>query len=590
MDTCNLRSIQPRVLPRAPSTRSSAFALLLWGVALVASCAAMAAPVAPTMALTVPNGDFSVAANNGSIGGGVIGGSGNAAIGTGPWSGTYNGALGLLAPPTLTIGSGKATIGGLLGINIAGIVNNNGRIHQNTGIALVANRRYTLTAEVDAGTTLNLGVLTSGNAGIALATGTSTGSRIASSATVGLASLSLISGSTYRVSVSYDTGSSVSGNVNVQLFSEPVGLLDANLLGSISFDNVKLSTHLLTQVPAALQPGNAGPYVAVVNQAVAPAISVVVLDTLGDPIPGVSVSFAAPASGASASFSPNPAITDANGVAHVVTTANTIAGTYDVTATVSGVSPPLVFSLTNTAGPAASVGSLSGSGQGAVTGNAFTSPLGLQALDQFGNPVSGTPVSFVAPASGATAVLGATTVTTDSNGFANTTATAGGIAGGYNIDIRLPSVGSVANFGLINLLDPSITPTDPNGPGQNASIEERYSCALLVRIIDGAGTPLEGLAVQFTAPASGASAILSDGVISGSDIETTTDADGLALVEATANGIEGSYEILAQLKYSLSAPVIFQLRNLGANDPLYANGFDGPCIPAVGLLEASQAE
>src|SRR5690606_26423108 len=102
-------------------------------------------------------------------------------------------------------------------------------------------------AEVNAGTTLNLGVLTTGNAGIALATGTSPGSRVASSATAGLASLSLISGTTYRVSLNYNTGASVSGNVNIQLFSEPVGLLDATLLGSVSFDNVKLTTHLLTQ-------------------------------------------------------------------------------------------------------------------------------------------------------------------------------------------------------------------------------------------------------------------------------------------------------------------------------------------------------
>src|SRR5690606_32087606 len=73
----------------------------------------------------VPNGDFSSSGNVGSIGGGVLGASGtDVAIGSGPWKGTYFGVLGLLAPPTLSITPGEARIGGLLGVNVLGIVNN----------------------------------------------------------------------------------------------------------------------------------------------------------------------------------------------------------------------------------------------------------------------------------------------------------------------------------------------------------------------------------------------------------------------------------------------------------------------------------
>jgi hypothetical protein len=64
-----------------------------------------------------------------------------------------------------------------------------------------------------------------------------------------------------------------------------------------------------------------------------------------------------------------------------------------------------------------------------------------------------------------------------------------------------------------------------------------------------------------------------------------TDADGLAWVEAVANGIEGTYTVGAQLRYSLAAPVEFHLRNMAENDPILANGFDGSCISAVGALE-----
>jgi hypothetical protein len=31
--------------------------------------------------------------------------------------------------------------------------------------------------------------------------------------------------------------------------------------------------------------------------------------------------------------------------------------------------------------------------------------------------------------------------------------------------------------------------------------------------------------------------------------------------------------------------VEFTLRNLAANDPVYSNGFDGGCVPAVGAIE-----
>ena len=70
--------------------------------------------------VTVPNGDFSGLGNAGSVGGGLVGASGtNVPIGSGPWTATYNGVLGLLAPPTLAISPSQktATISGLLGVN-----------------------------------------------------------------------------------------------------------------------------------------------------------------------------------------------------------------------------------------------------------------------------------------------------------------------------------------------------------------------------------------------------------------------------------------------------------------------------------------
>lgn len=591
MDTRTSASMTPTVnasLHAAPPARRHRwrFASGMAGLLALLAGAAHAAAPTPTAPIVLTNGDFSDAANNGSIGGGVAGGSGTATIGSGPWAGTYSGALGTLLPPTLTIGGGNAQISGIIGVNVAGIVNNNGRFHQNTGVTWTAQRRYVLSADIDAGSVLAANVFSSGNLGIALATGTTPATRLASS-TVTTPTLTLLSGTTYRVSITHTTTTAPSGSIHLQLYGEPTGLLTANLLGGATFDNVTLSTHLVTQVPDALSPGSPGPYVAVVGQAVTPALSVRVLDALGDPIPGLSVTFAAPSTGASATFAPNPATTDANGVATVTTTANTIAGTYTVTATVAGVATPLSFTLTNAAGPAASVGGVSGSGQGAVTGTPFTAPLGLQVLDAFANPVPGVTVSFNAPTTGASASLSPTSVVTGANGMATTNATANAIAGDYAIAVNIAGLGTVASFALTNMLDPSITPTSGGESTQNGAVGEMFSCALMVRITDDEGVPQPNLAVDFVAPASGASAILTDGVTSGSSIMVMTDVDGVAMVDATANGIQGRYTIDAQLRFSLAPPMQFQMRNLAANDPLYTSGFDGPCIPALGLLDVA---
>ena len=90
---------------------------------------------------------------------------------------------------------------------------------------------------------------------------------------------------------------------------------------------------------AAIATGFAAPLVAVVK------------DAYGNPVPGVSVTFAAPASGASATLTGSPAVTGADGQASVTATANTTLGSYTVTASVDGVTTEANFALTNTEAP-----------------------------------------------------------------------------------------------------------------------------------------------------------------------------------------------------------------------------------------------
>ena len=92
-------------------------------------------------------------------------------------------------------------------------------------------------------------------------------------------------------------------------------------------------------------------------------------DSGGNPISGLSVTFTAPASGASGTFSGSATanvITNASGVATApALTANNQTGGYTVTAMVAGLASLANFSLTNTSPPV--VGSLQGTGNSATT-------------------------------------------------------------------------------------------------------------------------------------------------------------------------------------------------------------------------------
>jgi hypothetical protein len=81
-------------------------------------------------------------------------------------------------------------------------------------------------------------------------------------------------------------------------------------------------------------------------------LTVLVVDTGGAPVPCVPVTFAAPASGASASLSVTTVITDRSGAASITATADATLGTYNVSAQAAGVASPTLFVLTNAFPPA----------------------------------------------------------------------------------------------------------------------------------------------------------------------------------------------------------------------------------------------
>jgi hypothetical protein len=313
--------------------------------------------------------------------------------------------------------------------------------------------------------------------------------------------------------------------------------------------------------------------------AFADPLQVRVTDTVGDPVPGVTVTFSAPASGASATLSAPTAVTDINGFAEVDATANTIAGSYVVTASVENVDTPASFSLTNSAGAAASSVTATGGTQSTPVNTSFPLPLVVFVADEYGNAVAGADATFAAPASGPSAVLSDTNATTDASGLAQVSATANGEVGSYIVSATVDGVAVPAAFELSNRVDKGTTIGPGSGggsDGQSAGLDSAFLCAISVSVADGEGTPQAGFAVDFTAPDTGASAILFDGVTSGSTLRVLTDSSGTAIVSATANDIAGDFLVIAQLVASSAPAVEFSLHNI--DGLMFRNGFDTPCV------------
>jgi uncharacterized protein (TIGR03437 family) len=195
------------------------------------------------------------------------------------------------------------------------------------------------------------------------------------------------------------------------------------------------------------------------NQAVTPGsplsipLTVQIGDFAGNPISGQTVIFnVTSVLGAGGSFSGNTAVvTDNKGTATAPPfTANSIAGSYTVTAH-SG-SLDTVFTLSNRTVAAVQVAS--GGGQGTAVGALFGQPLSVRVVDISNIPISGVPVAFTAPATGASAIFNSAGQTviiipTDAYGLATTaTPRANAIAGLYTVTAT--AAGKSATFTLNN--------------------------------------------------------------------------------------------------------------------------------------------
>jgi hypothetical protein len=135
-------------------------------------------------------------------------------------------------------------------------------------------------------------------------------------------------------------------------------------------------------------------------------------------------------------FSPNPAITGSNGQASTTFTLPTVAKKMTVMASDGSIS--VNITETSVAGPATSFTLVSGNNQSANPKTKLAKNLVVSLKDQYGNPISGTTVTFTDNGAGGT--FSTTTPLTNSNGQASVTYTTGSNAGTVTITATTASL------------------------------------------------------------------------------------------------------------------------------------------------------
>ena len=306
------------------------------------------------------------------------------------------------------------------------------------------------------------------------------------------------------------------------------------------------------------------PQSATINTAFAAPLVARVTGTGNNPVPGVSVTFTAPGTGAGGTFAGGSATytTTANssGVATATAfTANSTAGgPYYVVASATGLTSTN-FALTNSPGAAVTVMVTSGTPQSATIDMPFGTAMQVMVTDSFGNLVPGVSVTFAAPAgpeASGTFAGGSTTytTTTNSSGVATATAfTANATAGGpYTVTATASGVATPANFALTNTVGAAASIAATAGSLQSATISTAFGTALQATVKDSGGNLVPGVSVTFTAPGTGASGTFAGGSLT---YTTTTNSSGVATATTfTANSTAGGpYNVVASATGASSA-------------------------------------
>ncbi|MDZ7957637.1 MAG: CHAT domain-containing protein [Aulosira sp. DedQUE10] len=330
-----------------------------------------------------------------------------------------------------------------------------------------------------------------------------------------------------------------SGNVSIPVTANTVAGSYAVTANSGTLTPANFSLINNPDVAAAIIATGGTPQTTVVNTAFTNPLQAKVQDQYGNAIANATVTFNAPTGGATANFTGSTTLTtDTSGNVAIPVTANTVAGSYAVTAS-SGTLTPANFSLTNNPDVAAAIIATGGTPQSTIVNTAFTNPLQAKVQDQYGNAIANATVTFNAPTGSATAnFTGNTSLTTDSSGNVSIPLTANTIAGSYAVTANSGTL-TPANFSLINNPDVAAAIIATGGTPQSTIVNTAFTNPLQAKVQDQYGNAIANATVTFNAPTGSTTASFTG------NTSLTTDSQGNVSIPVIANTVAGNYNITA---------------------------------------------
>ncbi len=305
---------------------------------------------------------------------------------------------------------------------------------------------------------------------------------------------------------------------------------------------------------------------AVAGQTVATPPAVLVADQFGNPVSGVSVTFAV--SGGGGSLTGGAQTTNGSGIATVTSwTLGTTAGANSLSATSAGLTgSPVSFTATGTAGPATSIAINAGNNQTAIAGSAVATDPAVKVSDVNGNGVAGVSVTFSVTGGGGS-VTGGSQVT-NASGIATVTSwTLGGTVGANALDATAAGVGNVS-FAATGLVGPAAILAKSAGDNQATSVDSTVPIDPAVLVTDINGNPVSGVSVTF-------SVLTGGGSITGG--AQTTNASGIATLGSWTLGPAAGANTLRAASTGLTgSPLTFTATgNAGNATTIALNGGNG---------------
>ena len=228
----------------------------------------------------------------------------------------------------------------------------------------------------------------------------------------------------------------------------------------------------------------------VVGTTLPQALAVRLTDALGNPIPNATVSFTVTSGGGTATGS---ASTDANGEARASWALGGALGTQTVSASSGGASAS--FSATATVGPPATITKVSGDAQSGTIGQPLPQPLVVRVQDQFGNLVPAANVTWTVLHGGGSA--SPTEGPTNASGQMSTQWTLGPVGGTHSARAQVGD-DIATTFTASALVPGGSALLVQTGDGQSGRVATELQLPLTVRLVNGEGQPIAGVAVTWT--------------------------------------------------------------------------------------------